>query len=167
MPSFYDNTYHDIYRQPTYDTDENKAAIERKRVNDEIYERVVPRVPTQEMENEYIDFLAADFRSDPWLTIRFRKYMAGPKRIPWKNARETKSDYKKQFGINWIMGFCFFWPVACMIGRRSLRYQGGAPIVPYQRFIHDFPNLEPAFNSQRTFKCWAYGSSLVAGYIFA
>jgi len=44
-----------------------------------------------------MDFLAEDMRSDPWLTIRFRKYMAGPKRIPWKNSRETKSDYKKLF----------------------------------------------------------------------
>lgn len=167
MPSFYDNTYHDIYRKPVYDNDENKADVERKRVNDEIYERAVPRVPTQEMENEYIDFLANDFRSDPWFTYRFRKYMAGPKRIPWKNSIETKSDYKKQFGINWVIGYCLFWPIACMIGRRQKRYQGGAPIVPYQRFIHDFPNLEPTFNSQRIFKFWAYGSSAFVGYVWA
>jgi hypothetical protein len=45
------------------------------------------------MENEYMDFLAADFRSDPWITYRFRKYMAGPKRIPWKNSYEIKKNY--------------------------------------------------------------------------
>lgn len=40
-----------------------------------------------------MDFLANDLRSDPWLTYRFRKYMAGPKRIPWKNSYEIKKDY--------------------------------------------------------------------------
>jgi hypothetical protein len=40
------------------------------------------------MENEYMDFLEESFRSDPWIHFRFRKFMAGPKRIPWKNARE-------------------------------------------------------------------------------
>jgi len=45
-------------------------------------------VPTKEMEDEYIDFLAADMRSDPWVSYRFHKYMAGPKRIPWKNHHE-------------------------------------------------------------------------------
>ena len=124
-------------------------------------------MPTQEMENAYMDFLAKDLRTDPWITIRFRKYMAGPKRIPWKNAYEIKNDYKKIWFLNFITGAVIFWPVAAMIGRRMKRTTGGAPMIPYQRFIHDFPNLEPARQSKMTFYWWAFGSSMFAGFVFA
>lgn len=69
-----------------------------------------------------MDFLAADLRSDPWLTVRFRKYMAGPKRIPWKNNYEIKKEYKYLFAYQWAFGSLLFWPVACVIGRRMKHY---------------------------------------------
>jgi hypothetical protein len=151
MPSFYDNTYHAIYRKPRYDREEDEATFQNKRLQEELFEKRLPPVPTQEMENEYMDFLARDLRTDPWITIRFRKYMAGPKRIPWKNAYEIKNDYKKIWLINFLTGAVIFWPVAAMIGRRMKRTTGGTPMIPYQRFIHDFPNLEPARQSKMTF----------------
>lgn len=46
MPSFYDNTYHNIYRKPVYDRHEDKIRIENKRVADEIFEKRPPPVPT-------------------------------------------------------------------------------------------------------------------------
>ena len=61
-----------------------------RREADEVLELKAPPVPTPEMEVEYIDWLKEDFKSDPWLTYRFRKYMAGPKRIGWKNKREIQ-----------------------------------------------------------------------------
>jgi hypothetical protein len=54
-----------------------------------------------------------------------------------------------------------------MIGRRMKRYSGGVPVVPYQRFIHDWPNLEPSRQSRITFRYWTILSSTVAGFIFA
>ena len=78
-----------------------------------------------------MDFLAADLRSDPWITYRFRKYMAGPKRIPWKNQYEIKKNYQKIFLMNWLTGAAIFWPIACIFGRRMKYYQGGVPVVPY------------------------------------
>lgn len=144
MPSFYDNTYHHIYRKPVYDRPEDEIAIQKKRLSEELLERRIAPVPTQQMENEYMDFFQKDLMSDPWLTIRFRKYMAGPKRIPWRNNYEIKKDYKRIWALNWLTGAVFFWPIATVIGRRMKRYGGGVPVVPYQRFIHDFPNLEPA-----------------------
>lgn len=85
MPSTYDNTYHYQFSKPTYDREfDEKVALEQ-RIADEIFELQVPRLPTKEEEREYMDFLAEDFRSDPWASLRFHKYMAGPKRIPWKN----------------------------------------------------------------------------------
>ena len=75
-----------------------------------------PPVPTQEMENEYIDFLQEDFKSDPWITVRFRKFTAGPKRIPYKNMRELHNTYRVNFTINWLLGAAVSWPIAVLIG---------------------------------------------------
>ena len=95
------------------------------------------------MENEYMEFLSNDIRSDPWITYRFRKYMAGPKRIPWRNNYQIKKQYQYDFAVNWAIGAFFFWPIACMIARRAKVYTTGVPIVPYQRFIHNYPNVDP------------------------
>jgi hypothetical protein len=95
------------------------------------------------MELEYLDFLQDSFKSDPWLTYRFRKYMAGPKRIPWTNSRELKRDYQQQFLLHVLLGSLLFYPVSCMIGRRMKHSQGGVPAVPMQRWVHDFPNVKP------------------------
>jgi hypothetical protein len=45
--------------------------------------------------------------------------------------------------------------------------QGGVPVVPYQRFIHDFPNLEPANKSRKLFRRWSLLSAMAMGFIFA
>ena len=52
---------------------------------DEVLEIKPPSYPSKETQDEYMDWLAADIRSDPWITLRFKKYMANPKRVPWKN----------------------------------------------------------------------------------
>ena len=114
-----------------------------------------------------MDFLAADMRSDPWITPRFHKYMAGPKRIPWKNTRQIKTEYKEAFFVHWVFGSALFWPVAAMIGRRMKRTTGGTPAVPMQRYIHDFPNLEPTFHSRRTFRWYSLLTCAAAGFVFA
>lgn len=77
-----------------------------------------PGLPTPADEVEYIDWLQEDFKSDPWLTYRFRKYTANPKRIPWKNTRSVKRQYQSDFIMNWIIGTVLFWPVGVLVGRR-------------------------------------------------
>ena len=84
---------------------------------DEVFIERQPPVPTPEMEVEYIDWLREDFKSDPWVTYRFRKYMAGPKRVPWKNQRRLKRQHQFTFCAHWALGAALFWPVAAMIGR--------------------------------------------------
>ena len=167
MPSYYDNTYHAKYSKPVFDTEKDKHMREQKRVNEEIYERVPAPVPTQEMENEYMDFLQEDLKSDPWLTYRFRKYMAGPKRIPWKNQYSIKMEYRYQFMWYWMAGGMLFWPVACMIGKRAKRYQTGVPVVPQQRFIHDFPNVDPTTRARTAFRFNSFWSAALFGFCFA
>lgn len=39
--------------------------------------------------------------------------------------------------------------------------------MPYQRYIHDFPNTDPVNASKKTFRYWAILSSTVVGFVFA
>lgn len=66
-----------------------------------------------------------------------------------------------------ILGAILFWPIAVFIGKRAMVYQGGVPVVPYQRFIHVYPNMNPMRSTFRQFRRYAFGSSLIAGYLFA
>ena len=56
-----------------------------------VLEDAIPREPTRDEELAYIEWLRKEFRSDPWFSLRFRKYTPNPKRWAWKNAREIKN----------------------------------------------------------------------------
>ena len=90
MPSQFDNSFNEHYRKPVFDDVGDKRLYQLTKEAEEVFEERMPGVPTQEEEREYMEFLADDFRSDPWVTYRFRKYTANPKRIPWKNQRRIK-----------------------------------------------------------------------------
>lgn len=45
--------------------------------------------------------------------------------------------------------------------------KGGVPAFPIQRFVDDFPNLEPGRHARKTFFFWSVGFSVVAGYVLA
>ena len=77
-----------------------------------------------------MDFLEESFKSDPIITTRFRKHMAGPKRIPWKNSKEIQRNYRWQFFMNFGIGFCVSWPLAVLFGRRMKHTAGGVPAYP-------------------------------------
>lgn len=111
--------------------------------------------------------LRKEFESDPWITYRFRKYMAGPKRWPWKNQREIKRSYQFTFLTNAALGFILTWPLGVIIGRRMTRFQGGVPIVPYQRFVHDFPNLDPGRLPRNMFRWYFFLTCTIGGLAFA
>ena len=72
-----------------------------------------------------------------------------------------------EYAMNWLIGGILFWPVACMIGRRMRVTRGGVPQVPLNRHVHDFPNVDPGFVARKWFRFYAFGSSTVAGFIFA
>lgn len=77
------------------------------------------------------------------MTPRFRKFMAGPKRWPWKNSREIKNQYQFTFAVNFLVGAALTSPFAVWVGRRAKHYQGGVPIVPQPRWVFDFINVDP------------------------
>ena len=88
-----------------------------------------------------MDWLAADIQSDPWITLRFKKYMANPKRVPWKNKVQLERQYKFTFYTHMLVGGVLAYPLAVAVGRRMRTYQGGVPVVPYQIYFHVFPNV--------------------------
>ena len=110
---------------------------------DEIFEAAVPRLPTRDEEIAYMKWLQDDFRSDPWFTIRTKKYMAGPKRWPFKNLAKLKDEYRVNFWIHFTFGAVLSYPFALAVGRRMQSYAGGVPAVPYQRWVEDWPNVKP------------------------
>ena len=66
-----------------------------------------------------------------------------------------------------MLGSALSIPFAVAIGRRMKHKQGGVPIVPQQRFVHDFPNLEPGRAARLNFRWYYYGTMIVTGYVFA
>lgn len=108
-----------------------------------------------------------EFLSDPWITYRFRKYMAGPKRWGWKNQREIKRQYQFTFLTNAVIGGLLTAPFAVWIARRAQHYQGGVPIVPYHRWNHDFPNVDPGHLTRKKFRLYFFGTCILGGVLFA
>lgn len=59
------------------------------------------------------------------------------------------------------------WPVGVVIGRRMKHTSGGVPWYPVQRFVDDFPNVEPSRHARKTFFFWSVGTAVVLGYLLA
>jgi hypothetical protein len=126
-----------------------------------------PSIGFNESSVKSIFRLENEFRSDPWVTHRFRKYMAGPKRWPWKNVREMKNTYQGQFGTNFLIGFLLMWPVSVFLANRHKTLSSGVPSVPYNRLVHDFVNLDPAYHARRLFRTRFFAYSAFGGICFA
>lgn len=93
--------------------------------------------------------------------------MAGPKRWGWKNQREVKNQYQYTFLFNMCIGSALTYPFAVWVSRRMQRYQGGVPLVPYNRYVHDFVNVEPAALARKTFRQYFSIITLTGGFLFA
>lgn len=93
--------------------------------------------------------------------------MAGPKRWPWKNQREIKNQYQFTFFTNAFLGAILTAPFAMWVGRRAQRYQGGVPIIPQQRYVHDFINVDPGHLTKKAFRFWFFGTCIAGGFLFA
>ena len=167
MPSQFDNTYHHVFRKPNFDDENSKKLYQLQKEADEALEVRPPPVPTQEQERAYMDFLQEDFKSDPWVTYRFRKYTANPKRIPWKNQRQLKRQHQFTFMIHWIAGSFLAWPLAAYVGRRFKVTRGGVPAVFTGKLVHDFPRPEPGRVSRLVFRWYSVLTSVSLGFLFA
>jgi hypothetical protein len=106
--------------------------------------------------------LENEFLNDKWFTYKFHKLTPSPKRWAHKNSREIKNQYQFTFCTNFVIGALLTWPLAVLVGRRWKRTQGGVPAVPFQRFIHDFPIVEPTYMARRSFD-WGFRLTCISG----
>ena len=167
MPSQFDSTYNNHFRKPVFDDDSDKKLYQLTREADEVFEDRMPGIPTPEQEKEYMEWLADDFRSDPWVTYRFRKYTANPKRVPWKNQRRLKRQHQFTFLCHWSLGSLLAWPFAAAIGRRMKTSTSGVPLAPLNRYVWDFPKTDPGRVARTTFRWYSITACLALGYCFA
>ena len=105
--------------------------------------------------------------NDKWISMRPRKYMAGPKRIPYKNLLELRTEYRIEYAQWFLLGAAVSWPIACMIGNRAQRYQGGAGVVPYQRAVEEWPNVHATRTTRKFFRRYAFGTCFIVGNLLA
>lgn len=68
---------------------------------------------------------------------------------------------------NFAIGALLTWPFAVVVGNWAKSFQGGVPIVPYQKYVHDFPNVEPTFHARRYFRWYFYSTLIAGGLMFA
>ena len=68
---------------------------------------------------------------------------------------------------NWGVGSLLAWPIAAEVGRRFKASRAGVPIVPLNRWVHDFPRPEPGRVARLTFRFYSVTACLMLGYIFA
>jgi hypothetical protein len=45
-------------------------------------------------------------------------------------------------------------------------YQGGTPIIPHQRYVHDFFNLDPGYHTRKIFRRYWLGTCVAGGIFF-
>jgi len=128
------------------------------------------KFPTWTGNNNSLNFLQRlenQFWNDPWITHRFRKFTAGPKRWPWKNQREIKRQYQFTWVVNFGIGAFLSWPLAVWVGRQAQKSQGGLPKYPVQRFVHDFIDLDPSALARKKFRRSFMLTAFTVGVIFA
>jgi hypothetical protein len=77
-----------------------------------------------------------------------------------------KKQYRADFMTWAIIGGAITYPFAVLLGRRAQTYQGGVPVVPYQRWIDDHPNVHPSRTTNKFFRRYAGVACIVGGYIF-
>jgi|TARA_B110001450_G_scaffold180229_1_gene168372 hypothetical protein len=93
--------------------------------------------------------------------------MSGPKRVPFKNFKELRDEYRRNFIINFMFGAMLGWPIAMKMGRWGQTYQGGVSVVPYQRWVHDWPNVDYARTNRKYFRRYAMITCAITGGLFA
>jgi len=93
--------------------------------------------------------------------------MAGPQRVPFKNLAQIKRDYRTDFAIWFMVGAAATWPLAIIVGKRAMRSQGGVAVAPYQRWIHNWPNVSPNRTTFRFFRRYSMVAMFVGGFTLA
>ena len=65
------------------------------------------------------------------------------------------------------IGAILSWPIGVLVARRTQKNTGGVPQLPYQRFFHDFYNVNPTYVARKKFRINFYATILFGGFLFA
>ena len=77
-------------------------------------EEAKPPLPTREEELAYLDFLEKSISTDPIITLRPKRYMAGPTRLRWKAMKEIRHEHRKTFLKNIVISALLFSPISIL-----------------------------------------------------
>jgi len=58
-------------------------------------EEAIPPLPTRQEELDYLNFLEKSIGEDPIITLRPKRWSAGPMRLRWKAMTEIRTEYRK------------------------------------------------------------------------
>ena len=69
--------------------------------------------------------------------------------------------------MNFGIGFMLTWPLGVYMGRRAQRNNSGTAVVPFNRYMHDFINVDPTFHARRVFRRNFFMWCTIGGIAFA
>ncbi|MFM7857630.1 MAG: hypothetical protein ACKO96_38345 [Flammeovirgaceae bacterium] len=77
-----------------------------------ITEDAVPPLPSRAEELDYLNFLEKSIGEDPIITLRPKRYSAGPLRLRWKAMTEIRHEYRKTFLKNFFTSCIIVLPLS-------------------------------------------------------
>lgn len=89
----------------------------------------VPPLPTREQEIDYMQFLEKSILTDPWITLRPKKHMAGPWRLRWKRKFEQRREYYKTFLKNFFATAVLATPLIFYLAKKRQYASSGVPMT--------------------------------------
>lgn len=136
----------------------------------------VPALPTREQELEYMKFLEESIRTDPWISLRYKKYMASPWRLYYKKKIEQRNEYYKTFLINFLISTTLSWPIIIYLSKKRMVTSAGIPItkvLPSDIFNPQFKMIFTNARNKYTRRAFFYGifkysflAGVIGGYLF-
>lgn len=66
-----------------------------------------------------------------------------------------------------LIGGALSWPLAMRFGNWAQTYQSGVGVVPYNRWVEEWPVVEATRTVRKFFRRYAYGTVFVSGFVFA
>jgi hypothetical protein len=79
-----------------------------------VTEDAIPPLPTRQEELAYLDWLEKSIGEDPIITLRPKRYMAGPLRLRWKILTQYRNEYRKTFVKNFLLCTVLFSPLSIL-----------------------------------------------------
>lgn len=128
----------------------------------------VPPLPTRDQELAYLNYLEKSIATDPWFSIRTKRYMASPWRLYWKKNIEMRKEYRKTFFKNFLISVCLSYPLIVYLSNKRQFTPTGVPktnVLPSDVFHPTFVKLDEIKNKsvRNTFRYGLLKYSFIFG----